>query len=314
MATLEEGTNLVQSIITDRAQLAETQLTTVNSLITQTRDAIAAAIAAYQAVGWSVPVDGVNSSFSGTAGETAPEVPADESLGVDCTFNPVTGETAPEVPTEDTVAIGDAEWDQDFARAQGLQDRAKVKNLWMATERAAMLGHDEWDETQSILTAEAEDKGDEEESKNAIASAVEQAKAAREDILSLVRLRLERYDLVYKVNTDQENARVQFERLCLQTVVDVVNLRLKRYGLVYKVNTDEESVRIQYERLSLDKVLEPEKGRVASELDLLEKSLRNANAELVDLAQVQAQLTNGLFSTSDVGLGWSLQSSENVTI
>ncbi len=235
MPTLAEGTNVVTGIVQDRKTLAETMLQQVNGLINQARAAISSSVQQYQALGFTVDVS-----------------------GIDTTYEP------PAIPSADGMAISGAEWDAMFARAQAKQDRVAVARQWEASNEAAAMGHAQLSETQAANLRQANEEADERTNERALASSTEQAKAKREDVIALA-----------------------------------------------GAKTASERVRIEYARLALDKNLEPEKAKRGLELQALELALRNANAELIDLVQTTAQLTNGLFSTSDVGLSWGISSSES---
>lgn len=240
MATYAEQSDYVLQSLSDRANTAETLLNITTTLIDQARQGITDMIAAYAALGVTVDVS-----------------------GVDTTYVPSTA-TAPTLPTAGGVAIGDVEWDRIFARAAAKELRASLAEEQAANSEASLRGMAIPGVISNGMLSKQQQRAMDRVSLLADTSAVEQAKAAREDIMAVAKLGLE--DFVAK----------------------------------WQTKTQSEEARLKYEALELDKNLKPEALRAEYDLKITELAQANAVAQLVDLIQVYAQLTNALYSASDV--------------
>ena len=245
MATYGEQSDYVLQSLTDRANTAETLLNITKALIEQARQGITDMIAAYAARGVTVDVSGVNTAY------VAPTA------------------TAPALPTAAGVAIGDAEWDRIFARAAAKELRASVAEEQAANSEASLRGMAVPGVVSNGMLSEARQRAMDRVALVAETSAVEQAKAAREDILSVAKLGIENFIAQWQTKVQSEAAR------------------------------------LQYSALALDKVLKPETLRAEYDMKLTELAQVNAVAQLVDLITVYAQLTAANYSASDVNLGSS---------
>ena len=124
---------------------------------------------------------------------------------------------------------------------------------------------------------------------------------------------LELFVQQWKTKTEAELARLQFNALGLkqqfdpevQTADNLLKLgqvEVANYSAIQQTGIASEEVRVKYEALELDKNLKPEVVRAEYDMKLTELAQTNAVAQLVDLIQVYAQLTNALYSASDVSL------------
>jgi hypothetical protein len=122
---------------------------------------------------------------------------------------------------------------------------------------------------------------------------------------------LELFSQQWKTKTEAELARMQFNTLGLkqqldpkvQTADNLIKLGqvgVANYGALMQSGIASEEARLKYEALELDKNLKPEALRAEYDLKITELAQANAVAQLVDLIQVYAQLTNALYSASDV--------------
>lgn len=242
MATFTEQSDYVLQSLTDRANTAETLLNITTALIDQARVGITDMIAAYSALGVTVT-----------------------TTGVDTTYVPPSA-TAPALPSAGDVAIGDTEWDRIFARAAAKELRASVAEEQAANSEASLRGMAVPGVVSNGMLSAARQRAMDRVALVAETSAVEQAKAAREDILAIAKLGIEDFTAKWQTKVQSE------------------------------------ATRLQYEVLELDKVLKPEALRAEYDLKLTELAQANAVAQLVDLIQTYAQLTNALYSASDTSL------------
>jgi hypothetical protein len=245
MATFTEQSDYVLNSLTDRANTAETLLNITKALIEQARQGLTDMIAAFAAEGITVSVSGVDTTY------VAPTA------------------SAPALPTSAGVAIGDPEWDRIFARAAAKELRASVAEEQAANSEASLRGMAVPGVVSNGMLSRAQQRAMDRVCLVAETSAVEQAKAAREDILSVAKLGIEDFTAKWQTKVQSEEAR------------------------------------LKYEMLELDKVLKPEALRAEYDLKLTELAQVNAVAQLVDIIQVYAQLANSLYSASDVNLGSS---------
>jgi hypothetical protein len=185
--------------------------------------------------------------------------------GVDTAYVAPTA-TAPALPTAAGVAIGDPEWDRIFARAAAKELRASVAEEQAASSEASLRGMAVPGVISNGMLSLAQQRAMDRVALVAETSAVAQAQAAREDIMAVAKLGLE--DFVAK----------------------------------WQTKTQSEEARLKYEALELDKNLKPEALRAEYDLKITELAQANAVAQLVDLIQVYAQLTNALYSASDTSL------------
>ena len=185
--------------------------------------------------------------------------------GVDTTYVAPTA-SAPVLPTASGVAIGDTEWDRIFARAAAKELRASVAEEQAANSEASLRGMAVPGVVSNGMLSAARQRAMDRVALVAETSAVEQAKAAREDILAVAKLGIEDFTAKWQTKVQSE------------------------------------ATRLQYEALELDKNLKPEALRAEYDMKLTELAQANAIAQLVDLIQVYAQLTNALYSASDTSL------------
>jgi L-cysteine desulfidase len=242
MATYAEQSDYVLQSLADRASTAEQLLTITTGLIDQARSGITDMIAAYAALGVTVSVSGVDTTY------VAPTA------------------AAPTLPTADGVAIGTTRWDQIFARAAAKELRASLAEEQAANSEASLRGMAIPGVISNGMLSKQQQRAMDRVSLLAETSAVEEAKAAREDIMAVAKLGLE--DFVAKWQT--------------------------------KVQSEE--VRLKYEMLELDKNLKPEALRAEYDLKITELAQANAVAQLVELITVYAQLTAANYSASDTSL------------
>lgn len=242
MATYAEQSDYVLNSLEERANTADTLLTITKTLIDQARDGITTMIAAYAALGVTVNVSGVDTTY------VAPTA------------------VAPALPSTGDVAIGDTEWDRIFERAAAQQLRESTAEIQAANSGAALRGMAVPSVVATGMLSNANQRAMDRVSLLAETSAVEQAKAAREDTLAIAKLGIEHFSQQWVTQVASEEAR------------------------------------LKYEMLELDKNLKPEALRAEYDLKLTELAQANAVAQLVDLIQVYAQLTNALYSASDTSL------------
>ena len=175
-----------------------------------------------------------------------------------------------------------------------------AKNLAEGANRAQWRGHAEWDETLAVLAADATDKGDMEDSQNALASAWDQAKALREDAIAIGKLDVDLYE------SQSRTEIANFASLAAETrqyYIQGWTLAVDNYQKQWATKTQSEIGRLGYERLELDKSVDPERVRAEYDLKKTEIAQKNSVGELVDLVQTYAQITTALVSGSDVSLG-----------
>ncbi len=202
------------------------------------------------------------------------QITALAAVGISITTSEVTyvppTDTAPTLPTVPDVAIGDTEWDRIIQLAQAVDDRTENRRTYEASNLAANFGHEELSETQTVAAARAADDGDERDNTRALTNRVEQAKAK---------------------NTD---------------TIAISQLGITLFQSEWETQIRSEGERRAYADLELRRDIEPERIRAEFELKKTDLEQNNAVGELVDLVQIYAQLTTGLFSASDVGLNSSV--------
>lgn len=195
--------------------------------------------------------------------------------GVNTTYVAPTA-TAPTLPTASTVAIGDAEWNRVFARAAAKELRESLAEEQAANSEASLRGMAVPGVVSNGMLSVARQRAMDRVSLVAETSAVEQAKAAREDILS------------------------------------IAELGLKDFVSKWQTQITSEETRVKYETLELTKNYQPEELRARFVLKFTELAQANAIGHLVELIQVYAQLTNALYSASDVSLSGSADIRESL--
>lgn len=359
MATMTQETDLVVAQIGERTDLADSMLNQTKDLITQTKDAIASAISSVAAATLSIDVSGVDTTYIGVT-TTKPTIPT-EIVGLNTTFVPDTTvaptipaaisglnttyvpptAVPPTVPSAADVTIGDTEWDRIFNRAAAQEARAGVAEEYAAASEATARGSAIPSIISNQILAEAQQRTMDRISSVAETSAIEQAKAAREDALALTKLSLEKWASQWSTQINSEATRKLFEELKIAGIVDLAKLQVDMYNIlvtsnndsektralyeqlkvtatvelskiqaqVYQIESDanarSESVRVQFEGLELKKSTLPAVETANYNLRRLELENQNEIAHLVQLVQVYAQMTNGLYSGTNVGLSSS---------
>jgi hypothetical protein len=359
MATMSEETDLIVSQISERTDLADSMLQQTQSLIADTKTAIETAINSVAAVTLTLDVTGVDTTYVGTTtaapsipteitglnttfvpdATTAPTIPT-AITGLDTTYVPPTA-TAPTVPSAADVAIGDTEWDRIFGRAATQEARAGVAEEYAAASEAAARGMAIPSIISNQILAEAQQRTMDRISSLAESSAIEQAKAQREDALALTKLALEKwasqwstqinseatrklfeelkiagivdlakiqadmFNTLVSANNDSEKTRAVYEQLKIAATVELARIQAQVYQIESDAQAKSESVRAQFERLELDKATAPQVEIAKYNLQRLELENQNELAHLVQLVQVYAQMTNGLYSGTNVGLSGS---------
>jgi hypothetical protein len=359
MATMTEETDLIVGQLVERSDLADSMLRQTKDLIDSTRDAIAAAIQTITGIDLTLDVSGVDTTYVAVT-TAAPAIPT-EIAGLDTTYVP-SDETTPTIPTEiaglDTtyvpptaspptipaatgVSIGDAEWDRIFNRAAAQEARAGVAEEYNAQSEGMLRGMAIPSIITNAMVGLAQQRTMDRISSVAETSAIEQAKAAREDILALVKLALEKWvqqwttqisseatrrlfeelkklgvvDLaklqvdmfktIVDANTSSEQTRASYETLKVTAVTELAKVQAQVYQIESDANTKSEQVRAVFEKLELDKATMPAIAIAEYDLKRIQLELQNEIGHLVDLVQVYAQMTNGLYSGTNVGLSSS---------
>ena len=203
MATFSEQSDYVLASLTDRANTAETLLNITKALIEQARQSITDMIAAFAALGVTVDVSGVNTTY------VAPTA------------------TAPTLPTAAGVAIGDVEWDRIFARAAAKELRASVAEEQAANSEASLRGMAVPGVVSNGMLSEARQRAMDRVALVAETSAVAQAQAAREDIMAVAKLGLEDFVAKWQTKVQSEAARLQYSALALDKVLKPETLRVE---------------------------------------------------------------------------------------
>lgn len=357
MATMTEETDLIVAQLVERTDLADSLLQQTKTLIDDTRTAIADAITTIVGADLALDVSGVDTTYVPIAtaapdipteipgldttyvssSETAPTIPT-EITGLDTTYVPPTA-APPTVPSATDVAIGDTEWDRIFGRAAAQEARIGVAEEYAAASEAAARGMAIPSIISNQILAEAQQRTMDRISSIAETSAIEQAKAAREDILALTKLALEKWvqqwstqisseatrklfedlktigvvDLaklqadmfktIVEANTSSEQVRATYEQLKVTATVELSKIQAQIYQIESDANTKSEQVRAIFEELELKKATLPATTIAEYDLKRISLELQNEIGHLVDLVQVYAQMTNGLYSGTNVGLG-----------
>ena len=260
MATFASQSNLVVNQIQERSSQASGTLQLTLDAIDATRTAISASVALLVANDISISVTGVDTTYV-PATAVAPTVPAIPSLPAvpnlpSAPTSPTlptqpslpslpsvptsptlplaptvpTPPTVPTLPTSGAIAISQADWDAAYLRAMGLQDRIAAKNLAEGANRALWRGHAEWDESLAVLAADATDKGDMEDSQNALASAWDQAKALREDAIAIAKLDVDLYGSESQTEIGTGKLEVDLYAAQSQTTIGAGRLEADIYG------------------------------------------------------------------------------------
>jgi hypothetical protein len=240
MATVEEFDSIILESHENRENAADSWLTTTAALVTDVRQAIIDGVGALIALGITIDVSDVDTTY------VTPTAPA--------TLDP------------STVLIGDAEWNRILNQAAAIQQAAAVAEEYTAASEAASRGLAIPSFISEMHVAGAQQRAMDRVSALAMTTAVEHAKAQREDIPKAQELNLDRYG--------------------------------KQIA--------SEQARLQYETLELDKAIKPEQLRAEFDLKKTDLALVNVNRELIDLIQVYAQITQALISGSNVGLSTSI--------
>jgi hypothetical protein len=269
--------------------------------------------------------------------ETAPTIPA-EVTGLNTTYVPPTA-APPTIPAATGVSIGDAEWDRIFNRAAAQEARAGVAEEYNAQSEGMLRGMAIPSIITNAMVGLAQQRTMDRISSIAETSAIEQAKAAREDIIKLLELAISKWTSQWSTQISSEGTRKLFEELKIAGVVDLAKLQADMYKTLVEANTSSEQVRATYETLKVTSTVELSKVQaqvyqiesdanakseqvraIFEDLELkkstmpaiaiadydlkrIQLELQNEIGHLVDLVQVYAQMTNGLYSGTNVGLG-----------
>jgi hypothetical protein len=201
MASYAEQTDYVLNSLTDRANTAETLLNITKQLIESARTAITSMLSAYAALGVTVDVTGVNTTY------VAPTA------------------TAPTLPTASTVVIGDEEWDRIFARAAAKELRAGIAEEQAANSEASLRGMAVPGVVSNGMLSSAQQRAMDRVSLLAETNAVEHAKAKRDDMLSVAKLGIEDFTAKWQTKVQSEAARLQYSALALDKVLKPETLR-----------------------------------------------------------------------------------------
>lgn len=237
MADWNETTNLVLQQINAYTAQAENLLSTTISLIDSVRTTLTTGIDDILAVDLTVDVSGVDTTY----------VPP----------------TAPTVPDASTVSISDLTWASIFDQAEAQLLRQSETEAYLAQSEATTTGLAVPALFAAGLNAEADQRAQDRISDLTRTSAIEHAKASREDIIKLV----------------QEN---------------ISN---------YQVKVSSEQVRVAYETLELDKNYKKSVAEAEFKLKKVEDSLQNAASSLIDSMHTYAQLVTAYLTGGHVDLG-----------
>lgn len=297
MATYADQSDYVLQSLSDRANTAETLLNITTTLIDQARQGITDMIAAYSALGVTVSVSGVDTTYvaptatpaslPSTADVTVAVTPVDVTFvpataaapsaipstitisvtGVDTTYVPPS-DTFPTIPDADDVAIGDAEWDRIFARAAAKELRASVAEEQAANSEASLRGMAIPGVISNGMLSKQQQRAMDRVSGVAWASSTEQAKAAREDIIKLTEMAIGGWVSKWKGIVESELARLQYENLELKKQLDPAvaagsyakdagAVNLELFSQQWKTKTEAELARMQFNTLGLKQQLDP---------------------------------------------------------
>jgi hypothetical protein len=189
--------------------------------------------------------------------------------------------TSPTMPTQGTVSIGDTEWARIQALAAAELARSGVTEEAAAASEAALRGLSVPSVIATGMVSFAQQRIQDRLSLAALQNAVEHAKAKREDVIRIAELDIKKF-------------------------AEDVRSMLETYKAQHEVNRGYEVLEQEYQKILMESIVAPEKLRAEYDLKKTELSMNNAVGQLVDLIQVNAQVTNALLTSSDVGLGSSV--------
>lgn len=195
MATIEEFDSIILESHADRESAAESWLSTTATLVADVRQAITDGIDALIALGVTIDVAGVDTTYV----PPAPVTPLDAS----------------------TVAIGDTEWARILNQAATVQQAIGVAEEYTAASEAASRGLAIPSFISEMQVAGAQQRAMDRVSALAMTNAIEHAKAQREDIKTVQALNV---DLFSKV-VASESARLQYEVLELDKAIKPEQVR-----------------------------------------------------------------------------------------
>lgn len=202
-----------------------------------------------------------------------------------------------DIPDADDVAIGDTQWDAIFARAEGKIGRDAIKRTWAASKAAAAKGHSQLSQTQNALLAEAQDEDSARTSELAQTSAIEQSKAAREDIIKLTELNLDNYTRQWE---------------SIKTYVDANSSMLTARVAKYRAEIESEDTRRNFEEAEARIILEKAAKDADFAIQKVNALLNNSLDNTTKAAQLYIGLVQSMLNTLDYGLSGS--AAQNVSL